>query len=116
MIRRYGEVLPQIRKIRGNSMKNSGDPVPESAKKFKDDLSEAEVIAYLRARPDFLAHHPDVVSGMVAPERWSGDGVGNPNKLRSQVVHACNFWPAWSEATAAPRQPDEEDDCEEDSE
>ena len=62
-------------------MKKSGDPVPESAKKFRDDISEAEVIAYLRARPDFLAHHPDVVSGMVAPERWSGDGVVDMQKF-----------------------------------
>ena len=62
-------------------MKKSGDPVFESAKKFRDDISEAEVIAYLRARPDFLAHHADVVSGMVAPERWSGDGVVDMQKF-----------------------------------
>ena len=81
MIRRYGEVLPQFRIIRGNSMKKSGDPVPESAKNFRDEIGEAEVIAYLRARPDFLAHHPDVVAGMVAPERWSGDGVVDMQKF-----------------------------------
>ena len=62
-------------------MKKSGEPVLESAKDFRGEISETEVIAYLRARPDFLAHHPDVVAGMVAPERWSGDGVIDMQKF-----------------------------------
>lgn len=36
---------------------------------------EAEVLAFLEANPDFLARHPDLVAGMDAPGRWSGDGV-----------------------------------------
>lgn len=38
-------------------------------------VSDSEVVAYLIGNPDFLTRHPEVLQGMAAPERWSGDGV-----------------------------------------
>lgn len=38
-------------------------------------LSEEQVAAYLRDNPDFFKSHADIMSEVVAPERWTGDGV-----------------------------------------
>lgn len=38
-------------------------------------LSEADVAEYLRNHPDFFKSHADIMSEVVAPERWTGDGV-----------------------------------------
>lgn len=38
-------------------------------------LSEEAVADYLRDHPDFFKTHADVMSEVVAPERWTGDGV-----------------------------------------
>jgi len=38
-------------------------------------LSEEQVATYLRDHPDFFNSHADIMSEVVAPERWTGDGV-----------------------------------------
>lgn len=38
-------------------------------------LNEQDVADYLRCNPDFFKTHADIISEMVAPERWTGDGV-----------------------------------------
>ena len=62
-------------------MRKSGDSASVSTEKFKSKISEADVVAFLLAHPDFLARHPDVVAGMIAPGRWSGDGVIDMQKF-----------------------------------
>ncbi|NQW00418.1 MAG: DUF484 family protein [Rhodospirillales bacterium] len=37
--------------------------------------TEEDVVAYLRRNPDFFKSHADIMSEVVAPERWTGDGV-----------------------------------------
>jgi uncharacterized protein len=39
------------------------------------DPSTEEVIAYLRAHPDFLVHHPDLLGILLPPPRDQGDNV-----------------------------------------
>ncbi len=51
-----------------SNVENQLDPASEAA-------GDSEVVAYLLRHPDFLARHPEVLQGMAAPERWSGDGV-----------------------------------------
>lgn len=36
---------------------------------------EASVVAYLKAHPDFLQRHPDVLAKLVPPSRYDGDSV-----------------------------------------
>ena len=55
-------------------MSNPGDPLAQPAT-AEGGLDEDAVLAYLERNPDFLARHPDVLAGMMAPGRWSGDGV-----------------------------------------
>ncbi len=55
-------------------MSNPGDPLAEPATTDVEPDEDA-VLAYLVRNPDFLASHPDVLAGMMAPGRWSGDGV-----------------------------------------
>ena len=81
MIRGYGECLSHFTIIKGGSMRKSSDSASVSTEKFRSEISEEDVIAFLRAHPDFLAHHPDVVAEMVAPGRWSGDGVIDMQKF-----------------------------------
>ncbi len=38
-------------------------------------LNDATVAEYLRNHPDFFKSHADIMSEVVAPERWTGDGV-----------------------------------------
>ncbi|MBT6093498.1 MAG: DUF484 family protein [Rhodospirillaceae bacterium] len=51
------------------------DPVSTAPDVSEDEVDEAAVLAFLARNPDFLASHPDVLAGMAAPGRWSGDGV-----------------------------------------
>ena len=62
-------------------MKKTEDLTPVSAKKLRDGINDSDVLAFLRARPEFLALHPDVVADMVAPGRWSGNGVVDMQKF-----------------------------------
>ena len=56
-------------------MTKSGDPAASSEERPEAPLTEADVLAFLRAHPDFLARHPDVIAEMSAPGRWSGNGI-----------------------------------------
>ncbi len=38
-------------------------------------LNEKQVAEYLQENPDFFKAHPEIMSEVVAPERWTGDGV-----------------------------------------
>lgn len=38
-------------------------------------LNASDVAEYLRENPDFFKAHADIMSEVVAPERWTGDGV-----------------------------------------
>ena len=38
-------------------------------------LEASDVAEYLRQNPEFFKSHPDVMSEVVVPERWTGDGV-----------------------------------------
>lgn len=38
-------------------------------------LNDENVAEYLRNHPDFFKSHSDIMSEVVAPERWTGDGV-----------------------------------------
>jgi len=38
-------------------------------------LDEAEVIAYLRAHPEFLRNHPDLLETLTPPEKQTGDNI-----------------------------------------
>ncbi len=48
---------------------------PTAALPAATPVSDSEVVEYLVGNPDFLTRHPEVLQGMAAPERWSGDGV-----------------------------------------
>ncbi|MGB0671760.1 MAG: DUF484 family protein [Rhodospirillales bacterium] len=48
-------------------------------------LDDGAVADYLRANPDFLQRHPDLLRDLTPPERWSGDGVVD---LQSYMVSA----------------------------
>src|SRR3954467_2453104 len=55
------------------------------------ELDGAEVAAYLRRHPDFLANRPDLVAVLAPPERDLGDGVVDMQRfmverLRSDVA------------------------------
>ena len=56
-------------------MTKSGDPAASSEERPEAPLTEAGVLGFLRAHPDFLARHPDVIVEMSAPGRWSGNGI-----------------------------------------
>jgi uncharacterized protein len=49
----------------------SGEPPPSRPSATR----AADVVAYLREHPDFLARHPDALHLLRAPNRTSGDGV-----------------------------------------
>ncbi len=49
------------------------DAVNSNAAELNDDL----VSGFLSDNPDFLARNPDVLKSMMAPARWSGDGVAD---------------------------------------
>jgi uncharacterized protein YigA (DUF484 family) len=55
-------------------MSNPGDPLAQPAP-AEGELDDDAVLAFLERNPDFLARHPDALAGMLAPGRWSGDGV-----------------------------------------
>ena len=40
-------------------------------------LDDDQVSDFLFENPDFLARNPDVLKSMIAPSRWSGDGVAD---------------------------------------
>jgi len=42
-----------------------------------DQLNEELVSDFLADNPDFLARNPDILKSMMAPSRWSGDGVAD---------------------------------------
>jgi uncharacterized protein YigA (DUF484 family) len=46
-----------------------------AALRSERDLSDAEVAAYLRRHPDFLARHPDLLTHLTPPEMQRGEGV-----------------------------------------
>ncbi len=51
-------------------------PGPESGPSAPvRQLDDQEVADYLRNNPDFFKAHADIMSEIVAPERWTGDGV-----------------------------------------
>jgi len=56
-------------------MTKSGDTAASSEERPETTLTEVDVLAFLRAHPDFLARHPDVIAEMSAPGRWSGNGI-----------------------------------------
>jgi len=41
------------------------------------DLKEQQVSDFLSDNPDYLARNPDILKTMMAPSRWSGDGVAD---------------------------------------
>ncbi len=41
------------------------------------DLSEDEVVAYLKAHPEFLVQHPEVLEAVVPPDQQLGDNVSD---------------------------------------
>ncbi len=47
----------------------------KDAAAHQDADFETSVADFLKRHPDFFVDHPDVLSGMTAPDRWSGDGV-----------------------------------------
>ena len=62
-------------------MTKSGDSAASSEERPEAPLAEADVLAFLRAHPDFLARHPDVIVEMSAPGRWSGNGIVDMQKF-----------------------------------
>lgn len=40
-------------------------------------LNEQQVSEFLADNPDYLARNPDILKSMMAPSRWSGDGVAD---------------------------------------
>lgn len=57
---------------------------------FPEDLTDAQVVAYLRAHPDFLVRHTDLFRTLAPPARELGDGVTDLQQamidyLREQV-------------------------------
>ena len=55
-------------------------------------VNDETVTAYLRAHPDFLARHSEMLTELEAPSRWSGDGVVDmqrfmTDKLRREIDH-----------------------------
>ena len=55
-------------------------------------VNDETVTAYLRAHPDFLARHSEMLTELEAPSRWSGDGVVDmqrfmTDKLRGEIEH-----------------------------
>ena len=58
-------------------------------------LSPDDIARYLRANPDFLTEHPDVVETLTPPSRWTGDGVVDMQKfilerLRGEIDNLRN--------------------------
>lgn len=49
----------------------------EQASSSARDPSAEEVLDYLRAHPDFLGQHPELLAKLVAPERALGEGVAD---------------------------------------
>ncbi len=49
----------------------------EAANAIGVSLSEDQVSDFLSDHPDFLARNPDILKSMIAPSRWSGDGVAD---------------------------------------
>jgi hypothetical protein len=61
-------------------MSQENETRSQAARPIRDQASdglptEAEVVDYLRAHPDFFADRAELLAGMTAPARWSGDGV-----------------------------------------
>lgn len=40
-------------------------------------LNDEQVSQYLAQNPDYLSRNPDILQSMMAPSRWSGDGVAD---------------------------------------
>ncbi len=49
----------------------------DDAAAAEPQASEAQVLAYLRAHPDFLIRHPDIAVRLAPPARVKGDGVAD---------------------------------------
>ncbi|MBT4933232.1 MAG: DUF484 family protein [Rhodospirillaceae bacterium] len=49
----------------------------DAASEASRDLSEEQVSDFLSENPDFLTRNPEVLKNMMAPSRWSGDGVAD---------------------------------------
>src|SRR5882757_4926291 len=72
------------------------DQAPERSKTGTTSATAAQVVAYLRRHPDFLARHPELLDLQLSPGRHGGDGVidlqqfmvdrlrGEINKLRGE--------------------------------
>jgi uncharacterized protein YigA (DUF484 family) len=62
-----------------------------------ENRSESEQVAeYLRRHPDFLVHHPDILTGLVPPPRYDGERVIDMqqaivSRLRDEMerLHLC---------------------------
>lgn len=51
------------------------DQVATTPVRDGDRPSAEQVADYLRRNPDFFLHHTEILAGMIAPGRWSGDRV-----------------------------------------
>jgi hypothetical protein len=51
------------------------EPVEDVKTKTGPGVTAAQVAAYLRRNPDFLARHPELLDVQVSPRRHKGDGV-----------------------------------------
>src|SRR3984957_10085646 len=62
----------------GDRPRDQMEPARDAAVAAGESLREIgsrEVVAYLRAHPDFLEHHPEAVRLLRPPSREIGDGV-----------------------------------------
>ena len=53
----------------------------DAPEKANPDLDPHQVRAYLRAHPEFLSENSDLLTGMAAPERPSGEGIADFQKF-----------------------------------
>jgi uncharacterized protein YigA (DUF484 family) len=56
------------------------------------DISEAEVISFLRARPNFLLEHPDLLQSLTPPEAQHGTGVKDFQQFMLKRLQANYDW------------------------
>jgi len=56
-------------------MTHDSDGAAVAAAEEDNELDAQRVASYLRRHPDFLARNADLLKGMAAPDRWSGDEV-----------------------------------------
>lgn len=55
--------------------RNDAAPEREASRRSSEGVTKAQVIAYLRRHPEFLANHPELLDVLAPPSRCQGDRV-----------------------------------------